>query len=136
MISLSKFQYFFIPVLLCILPGLSLFSLGGLEQGLITASVCVRPLSGEWSQAFFRVLHGRAGHKEHNWNRWDSGRTQDSCPLYEGSQAVERVCPPALSWRSSLANLHYSVIICIVSLLGVYPLLKEDDLLSSGCWWN
>lgn len=122
-------------MLLCILRGLGLFSLGRFEQGLITASVCVRPLSGEWSQAFLRVPHARAGHKGHNWNRWDSGRTQDSRPLYEGSQAVEQVCP-ALSWRRSLANLHYSVIICIVSLLGVYPLLKEDDLLSSGCWWS
>lgn len=41
MMSLSKFQYFFIPVLLCILRGLGLFSLGRFEQGLITASVCL-----------------------------------------------------------------------------------------------
>lgn len=54
------------------------------------------------------------------------GRTRDSCPLCEGTQAVEQVCPPPLSWGRPLANLHYSVTICIVSLLGVYPLLKED----------
>lgn len=72
---------------------------------------------------------GRTRHKGHYWNRWDSGRAQDSCPLDGGSQVVEQVCPP-LSWRRPLENLLYSVIICIVSLLGVYPFLKEDDLLS------
>lgn len=92
--SSSRFQYFIIPVLTCILPGLDSFSLEKrrLERGLILASHICQTITRKMEPGFSQgYLVGAQETRGISWNRRDSGWTRESCPLHEDGQALERV---------------------------------------------